>query len=400
MAPTWIVVLHYCGPDDTLECLRSLQRQQAAECRVLVIDNASSDDVATHFAREFPNVIVVRSERNLGWAGGNNVGIRYALERGAERILLLNNDVVADPFLVARLARADLQNPEYAVFGAIIRDLDPPGAVQSDGFLFNDASRKGFFNSAGSVGAVGAVGSAAVHERPEVVPADIVMGCCLWVRKEVLESIGLLDERFFLIHEESDFCLRAARAGFKVGVVAEALVRHRRSTSFLEAERRTGAAWQSYFDARNLGLLLWKHAGRGVGSRGRWRSLFLYVFHIYYYHAHAAERNQRRAARAIADGFVDFVLRRWGPYVDRSRRLGTLVDVVLQALATARNLVRRQVNSRYSRRWNRQAPNASNATPTATSVANAVSPETGMNCRADNGWNPSDDPSSNIMQRQ
>ncbi len=91
---------------------------------------------------------------------------------------------------------------------------------------------------------------------PTITDVDIVNGCCMMVRAEVLARVGLIDERFFLIHEESDFCLRARQAGFKCGVMAEALVWHKGSSSF----KRSGKRWQRYYDARNLYLLLSKHA--------------------------------------------------------------------------------------------------------------------------------------------
>jgi len=320
MTPTWIIVLHYGRVDDTRNCLRSLQRQRDAHCQILVVDNGSADELETLSRDEFPGVEVVRPNRNLGWAGGNNVGIRLALERGADRLVLLNNDTLADEQLIARLDAAGAANPDCGILGPIVRDLDAPHDVQTDGFIFNDSKQPGFFSRRPV--AVDQISSS----PPRVLQTDVVMGCCLWARREVFERISFIDERFFLLHEESDFCLRAAEAGFKVGVTPESLLLHRRSASFADVQKRVGGRPQRYYDVRNLLLLLRKHAGRRPGRRGCARSWKEYFLHAYYYHSDAIERGDPQAARAIAEGVADGLTGRWGPYGQRRRPLATAIN--------------------------------------------------------------------------
>ncbi len=302
---TWIVVLNYNGLEDTRRCLRSMAAL-SSPARVVLVDNASQIDPTAALAVEFANVDLVRSSVNGGWAGGNNTGIRHALAHGARRVILLNNDTVVAPDLVARLEAAAVANPDFGILGPVIRYLDPPHEVMTDGVVFNGREEPGFFQRK-TVPLVEA-------PVPAVTEVDIVNGCCMLVRAEVFARIGLIDERFFLVHEESDFCLRARRAGFQLGVLGEALVWHKGSSAF----GRTGKRLQRYYDTRNLCLLLGKHAklpgGRGAVS-SRWEFL------KYSYHRYAIERDagQMDAADAVLEGLCDALSRYFGPYARRRR---------------------------------------------------------------------------------
>lgn len=295
MTAPWVVLVNYNGTDDTRKCLESLA-VQTVPARVVVVDNASKDDPCDRLRAEFPWADVVQAGTNGGWAGGNNVGTRHALERGADLVILLNNDTVVPPHFVERMATAAERFPEYGIFGPVIRFMDPPHDIQTMGVVFNQPSRPGFFH--------------VVNIEPDGPPAmtdvDIVNGCCLAVRRAVVEQIGYVDERFFLIHEESDWCLRAQRAGFKLGVLNDGLVRHKGSSSF----KREGKGFQRYYDARNLVRLLWKHRRRPGRSPGR--SLVAYLKYVWYRYCHEREAGFRESADAILCGVYDGFAGRYG----------------------------------------------------------------------------------------
>jgi GT2 family glycosyltransferase len=317
-----LVLLNYNGLGDTVQCLRSLEA--AGRPDTVVVDNASTDDPSPVLRAEFPWCAIVRNPVNGGWAGGNNLGARFALERGAGFVVLLNNDTVIAPDFVTRLAAAAAAYPDYGILGPVIRYMDPPHEVQTDGCTFNEPSRPGFFQRK----PVDLVPTAI----PAVTDVDIVNGCCMMVRADVFHRIGFIDERFFLIHEESDFCLRARRAGFRCGVLGEALVWHKGSSSF----RRTGRRWQRYYDARNLYLLLSKHAANRPG-RGPLRSLWEYLKYTYYRYAIEREAGHADSADAVVEGVYDALVRRYGPYRARSRLAVPLLRGVFEAWRTARS---------------------------------------------------------------
>ena len=303
MPNTWVVLVNFNGTADTRACVRSLAGQPAS---VVLVDNASAPDPTAQLREEFPGIHFVRSEVNGGWAGGNNLGLRFALDRGADLVVLLNNDTTVSPDLIARLVAAAEAYPEFGIIGPVIRFMDPPCEVQTDGVAFNRPDRPGFFQRSPV--------PLDSREIPQVSEVDIVNGCCLMVRREVVERIGLIDEDFFLIHEESDFCLRSQRAGFRNGVLAEALVWHKGSSTF----KREGKRLQRYFDARNLVKLIARH-GHRRGSRGKLRS---FGHHLRYsWHRYSAEREGgfRESADAVVEGLYDAVAGDYGPYAKRPR---------------------------------------------------------------------------------
>lgn len=300
----WIVLVNFNGLDDTRKCLRSLEKLDDA-ASVVVVDNASRENAVPLLQLEFPWADAVRSEVNGGWAGGNNLGVRHAMARGAEWIILLNNDTTVPPRFVSRLMEAAETHPEYGVLGPVILFMDEPDKVQTTGVVFNRPDRDGFFQPID-----------VPHDatKPvEVVPCDIVNGCCLMIRRDVVETIGFVDEDFFLIHEESDWCLRAGHAT-KCGIVTDALVWHKGSSSF----QREGKKLQRYYDTRNLVRLLRKHRDRAT-ARGRFASLRHYFGYARHRYNRERANGQRDSANAVVEGFYDGLVGHAGVHRNRWR---------------------------------------------------------------------------------
>ncbi|HEV3386285.1 MAG TPA: glycosyltransferase family 2 protein [Gemmata sp.] len=302
----WIVPVNFNGLDDTRRCLQSLAKL-SLPASVVVVDNASTVNPIPSLALEFPWVHLVRNETNGGWSGGNNTGIQYALDRGAEFIILLNNDTIVRPDLVSRLLAAAATRPDYGIIGPVIRFMDEPEVVMTDGIGFNRSGTKGVFYHI-PVAEV-------VADPPVVGEVDIVNGCCMMIRAEVFRRVGLIEDRFFLIHEESDFCLRVQQTGYKCGVLAEGLVWHKGSSAF----KRSGKRWQRYYDTRNLGLLLSRHLGRPSGRRGGLKSYAVYLRYAFHRYCHEREEGHQDSADAVLEGLVDVATRKFGPHSPRKR---------------------------------------------------------------------------------
>lgn len=306
---TTIVVLNFNGLEDTRNCLNSIQSCAVDGLTTLVVDNASDEDPTSRLKAEFPWCEVIRNEVNGGWAGGNNVGIRRALELGSDSVVLLNNDTIVSPGLVQRLRLAAELNPEYGIIGPVINHMERPNEIQTEGCLFNRPNVGGFFTKKSVLQQQFAV--------PSITEVDIVNGCCMMILTKVFEKIDLIDERFFLIHEESDFCLRAQQAGFRCGVIGESLVWHRQSVSFYRAGKR----FQCYYDVRNLQLLLRKHLGRHRQGRTKMISWLDYLRTTYYRYCLECEHHQLDSAHAVIEGFCDGFAGRFGPWRARRRLL-------------------------------------------------------------------------------
>jgi GT2 family glycosyltransferase len=308
-----IVIVNYNGLADSLKCLDSLRALDPRRCMTIVVDNGSAVDASPELAAAHPWATVIRREENGGWAGGNNEGIRCALEHGAKQVILLNNDTIVSASLADRLLEAAAREPRYGIIGPIIHYMDEPEVVMTDGCDFNPPGHSGFFRRHPVPAAQG--------DPPTVVEVDIVNGCCMMISARVFERIGLIDERFFLIHEESDFCLRAQQAGFACGILAEPLVWHKGSSSF----KRSGNGLQRYYDTRNLYLLLRKHRTahhRGRGAGPSWLGYLRYAYHRY---SIEREQGQAEAAEAVVRGLSDALAGRYGPRAPGGRGAAPLV---------------------------------------------------------------------------
>ncbi len=303
----WIVVVNFNGLADTRKCLASLQGIDLPKVSTVVVDNASAQNPTEALQAEFPWCHIIRNAVNGGWAGGNNTGIVYALDRGADQILLLNNDTTVSPRLVESLLAAAAAQPQYGILGPVIYYMDQPAEIMTDGCVFNRPDYPGFFQRKPV--------SLVVGGPPQVTDVDIVNGCAMMIARRVFERIGLIDERFFLIHEESDFCLRAWHAGFRCGVLGEGLVWHKGSSTF----KRSGKRWQRYYDARNLALLLRKHQATHQTGRGDWRSRLEYIKYVYYRYSLEREEGHAEAAEGVLEGVCDALNGRYGAYATTQR---------------------------------------------------------------------------------
>jgi len=217
-----VVVLNYDSAEDTLACLELLRGQQGPEVRTWVVDNASSDGSAgTIPPRLRENEVWVEAGENLGYAGGNNLGIRLALEWGADHVLVLNPDCRPDPGFLQPLAIALESHPRGGVAVPMILD-ESKDTLQSYGGSHSPwtgrAARRLFGKRADT----------ASLEPWESV--DFPPGACMLVQRECFEHTGLLHESFFLYYEDVEFGLRARDAGWVILATRRSRVRHRDTT--------------------------------------------------------------------------------------------------------------------------------------------------------------------------
>jgi GT2 family glycosyltransferase len=252
-----IVVLHYSGLDDTFECLDSMARQVGAEFHTLVVDNGSASrpgavKPAPRMAIDYPDVELLELAENQGWAGGNNAGIRLAIERGYDLVCLLNNDTVLPPEAVAGLlASAEALGP--CILHPAIDSYGADDHVQWDPTIPQPPE----------LGVSPGPGRAGVYE------INSVNGSCLMVHVSVVKQIGLIDERFFLLCEDADFGRRAVAAGFHIYCDVSVRIQHKESRSF--GGRRKPI--KTYYGMRNMLLFHEKHGDFSRGPRALLRNL-------------------------------------------------------------------------------------------------------------------------------
>jgi len=246
-----IIVLNWNGRSDTLECLQSLRSVDYVRYDIIVVDNGSEDGSVGAIVRRFPEVKVIETGKNLGYAGGNNVGLNYVLNSDAEFVLLLNNDTIVDSNLVSHLVAAARDHADAAFFSPKIYFYSEPTKIWFAGGKWVEAKAR-FFHSGYGLEDTN-------NQFNAIADIDFVCGCALLARTSVIRQIGLLDERFFLVFEDVDWSYRARAAGFRLIFVPEAVLWHKVSRSF---GGKTSPVI-SYFHTRNR--LLWgkKHLSKG-----------------------------------------------------------------------------------------------------------------------------------------
>ena len=241
---TAVVILNFNRAPETLAAVDAV-RTDAPDARIIVVDNASAD--VEMLREDLPiDVTFLRNAENQGYAGGNNLGLTRALAEGADRILVLNNDVIVTRGCIAALHDAMERHPDWGVVGPLSLLADDPtivdfisARVDLEHCALNAEFRDGPADEVG------------FHDRN----TDYVTGSAMFFRRAALEKVGPFDERFFLVWEDADICHRIRMAGFACGATPSAVVLHGRGVSFGGDE----SPLQRYFFVRNSFLIVRKH---------------------------------------------------------------------------------------------------------------------------------------------
>ena len=292
-----VVVLSWNGREDTLACLGSLAAATYPSLETLVVDNGSSDGSADAVASAYPDVGLIRLDANLGFAGGMNVGIAEALSRGAEMVMLLNNDTVVEPGFLGPLV--DALEPDEAVAAACSQIVfrDDPATVWYAGASFRPGR--------GHHGANRGYGEPRLSATTPPFVTDRACGGAMLVPARALAEIGDFDESLFAYAEDTDWSLRAARVGRRVLVVPASVVRHAVSA----ASGGASSPDTLYYGLRNALVVAERWAPLGQ-VRTRLRRGEAVAAHM----AQALRSGGRRAgARAVRDGWRDLRTGRLGP---------------------------------------------------------------------------------------
>jgi GT2 family glycosyltransferase len=209
------VVVNWNGWRDTAACLESLMMQDYPSLRIVVVDNASTDDSVERIRAAFPAIDVLRAKANRGFAAGGNVGIRFGLERGAAFVWLLNNDTAAPPDTLTRLVAA-ASEARIGMVGTVLRYMHDPAEIQAWGG-----------------GSIMRWSGFVTHFRaPAPLGRDTYLTfASVLLRRKMVETTGVLDEGYFMYFEDSDLSFRARAAGWELAVATETGVLHKEGGS-------------------------------------------------------------------------------------------------------------------------------------------------------------------------
>ena len=233
-----IILVNWNGWEDTVACLDSCADLEYPNREIIVVDNGSTNDSVARIRAAHPEVTLIETGTNLGFAGGNNVGIEAALPDGAQFVWLLNNDTTVEPPALGALIEALVANPRAGVAGSKITYFDHPDVLWYAG---------GEFTPEGPVRHRG-LDAKDNGQFEQLEETGFITGCSLLTTAEVLNHVGLLAEEYFLYWEEADFDSRAHSAGYTLLYVPRSVVRHKVAGSL-------GESWsikQTTYIVRNM----------------------------------------------------------------------------------------------------------------------------------------------------
>lgn len=278
-----------------MQCLTSLFRNDYDNLRVIIADNASTDDSIESIRRDFPQVQIINLTANLGYAGNNNVGIRAALEQGAEWIFLLNDDTVLDPSCLSTLIEVGESDGKIGIVGPMVYHYDEPQIIQSAGGVL------------GTNWLSIHVGQNELDcgQFKSVRDVEWISGCAILIRRAVIDQVGMMDTDYFLYWEETEWCIRIKKAGWRIVHVPHAKLWHKGVQRNYQPK-----PYVTYYSTRNRLLTLAKH-------QAPWPVRFLAFIQIIRtlisWSVKYRSPSVREHRSAMWKGLMDFLQNRLGP---------------------------------------------------------------------------------------
>jgi GT2 family glycosyltransferase len=205
----FVIVVNYNGLNYLKTCLSSFEQQTYSNYKIIVFDNASTDNSAEFLKQNFPKIKLIQAKSNLGFAEGNNLAIKFALGQNAEYVFLVNNDTEAEEDLIEKLIVTCKNDESIGIVGPAVFDLENKRSIQEMGMSID---RFGY--------------PLALKNKHDFSHIFFVSGCAMMIKSELIRTIGSFDEKYFMFAEDLDLCWRAQLAGCKIAVNDHAKIYH------------------------------------------------------------------------------------------------------------------------------------------------------------------------------
>lgn len=309
-AKVGLIIVNWNGLEHLKLSLPSLNKQTHQKLQVYVVDNRSSDGSVAYIKRYWPTITLIEAEKNLGFTGGNNLGIKQALADGADYLLLLNNDTEVAPDMVEKLVAYMDSSPKVAIAQPKLLLMDYRDTLDSCGSWL---SKTGFLLHYGCEEKDG-------PQYSKITPIFTIKGAAMIVRRQLIDEVGMFDDDFFAYFEETDLCWRAWLAGWQVSYAPVTTVYHKIGGS----TKKIGSPIINYHSFKNRIMSLMKnlqwynlvwmlplHTVLVIGfsfiyfAARRWQSGLSIYKAIFWIFAHSGriwqKRRQIQASRKISD---------------------------------------------------------------------------------------------------
>lgn len=217
----YIILVNYKSYKDTIECMESLRRINYDNFKVVIIENGSNDNSYELIKKHCRDEVVIKSEKNLGFAGGNNLGIEIAMSDCAEYVMLLNNDTIVESDFLIHLYETFNYDKNVGIVGCKINYYNNKNIINYGGgeIVWNKFTTVFFDTDKVDTNDKG------------VKEITFVSGCAMMISRSTIEKIGMLDHSYFMYYEDTDYCAKAMQAGFKLLYQPKSKIYHKISSS-------------------------------------------------------------------------------------------------------------------------------------------------------------------------
>ncbi len=242
---TAIVLVNYNNYEDTIESVDSLLVASVPSSSIIVVDNNSQNNSVKEIKNKFEDIYLIKSSKNLGFSGGNNLGIKYALKHNFKFIVLLNNDTIVEKNAIQILTK-EMQSDDFlGIATGLIKYFPEKDKIWYNGGKLIPSRGLAIHYNYGD--------NSTILAKCNNRKVDFVSGCYLCIRSSVIDKLGLLSEDYFLYLEDIDYSARAKKLGVNIGYFPKSIIYHKSRGEKLLTEN------QLYYSIRNRKLLIQKH---------------------------------------------------------------------------------------------------------------------------------------------
>jgi hypothetical protein len=205
----YVIVVNYNGGEYLKTCLSSIEKQTYPNYKTIVIDNASTDNSEEYIRQYFPRITLIQAKKNLGFAQGNNLAIKSAIDQKTDYVFLVNNDTELESDLVEKLIKTAEHDDSIGIVGPAVFDLKNKKSLQEMGMAID---KFGY--------------ALALKSHSDKNCVFFVSGCAIMIKSELISRMGFFDESYFMFAEDLDLCWRSMLAGYKIIVNENARIYH------------------------------------------------------------------------------------------------------------------------------------------------------------------------------
>lgn len=286
MEKIYIVLINYNRYKDTIECINSIKKnEKGIEYEIVVVDNKSTNE-SVEKLKQIQDIHLILSENNKGFSYGNNLGIKYAIENGANYILLLNNDTIIEKNSISILYNEMTKHEDVGIMSARVMYYDAPDRINCIG---------GHIDWYKGIAVLKNWNTVYEPSNKKFDYTQFITGCCMLIKKDVIDKVGYLPEEYFMYFEDVDYCVDIQNHGYKIGVCYDSIIYHKESASSGGSESSFTIKWNT----RNRIIFMYKYECKGIITK-----IFFYSTRVIVGMKYLL-KGEKEKYKALRDGIID-----------------------------------------------------------------------------------------------